>query len=259
MSQSTKQAVTECPGCAGTEIETNAYDYASVCASCGLVITSTGEPCIPDATSPDATYEDTQEHEFREQYAATNDTESRLLDAFGTIEDITDRLPIPTETRIEAADIFLTAFRDGITDSRERTSFVTACVRLASVSTSKPVPTTRLIDAVDNIHSKQFHRHRKVIASETDVDIYTPTPAEYVWFLEATDTITEVGDSVKKLLESAVETKGLVGKDPAGVAAAAAYVVDDSLKQATAADTMGVSTETIRRRSKTLREVLTDD
>lgn len=142
MSQTTKQAVTECPGCAGTEIETNAYDYASICASCGLVLTATGEPCIPDATSPDATYEDTQEHEFREQYAATNDTESRLLDAFGTIEDITDRLPIPTETRIEAADIFLTAFQNGITDSRERTSFVTACVRLASVSTSKPVPTT---------------------------------------------------------------------------------------------------------------------
>lgn len=98
-----------------------------------------------------------------------------------------------------------------------------------------------------------------MIASETDVDIYTPAPAEYVWFLEATDTITEVDDSVKQLLESAVETKGVVGKDPAGIAAAAAYVVDDALKQATAADAIGVSTETIRRRSKILREVLADD
>jgi len=259
MRQSTKQAVTECPGCGGTEIETNAYDYASFCANCGLVVTAAGEPSIPDVISSKMTDETTQEDSFREIYPATNDTENRLLDAFGTIEDLADCLPIPTETRIEAADIFLAAFRDGTTDSRERTCFMTACVRLASVSTSSPIPTDRLIDAVDEIYSKQFHRHRRVIASETNMQMSLPTPAEYVWFLEATDTITDTADSVRQLLDSAVGTKGLVGKDPAGIAAAGAYVVDDTLKQATAADAMGVSTETIRRRSKVLCEVLADD
>ena len=259
MNQLTQEPVPECPACAETNIETNAYDYASLCADCGLVITATGEPSISDAISPDMADEDTQVKSLREIYGVTNDTERRILDAFETIEDIDDCLPIPIETRIEAADIFLAAFRDGTTDSRERTCFVTACVRLASVSTSSPIPTDRLIDAADGIHSKQFHRHRQVIASETDMEMSLPTPAEYVWFLEATDTITDTATSVRQLLDSAVETKGLVGKDPAGIAAAGAYVVDDSLKQATVADAMGVSTETIRRRSKVLREVLADD
>ena len=259
MSQSTQQPATECPACTGTDIEMNAYDYASLCADCGLVISATGEPSISDAVSPDMADEDTRVKSLREIYGVTNDTERRILDAFETIEDIDDCLPIPIETRIEAADIFLAAFRDGHTDSRERTCFVTACVRLASVSTSTPIPTDRLIDAVDGIHSKQFHRHRRVIASETDMEMSFPTPADYVWFLEATDTITDTADSFRQLLDSAVETKGLVGKDPAGIAAAGAYVVDDALKQATAADAMGVSTETIRRRSKVLREVLADD
>lgn len=259
MSQSAKDVIGECPACNGTEIESNAYDHANICADCGIVITATGEPAASDVISPDTDNNAPEKADFREVCSVTNDTESRLRDAFGTIEDIADDLPTSTETRIEAADIFLAAFRKGITDSRERTCFTTACVRLASISTSQPVPTSRLIDAVDNIHSKTFHRHRHLITSGTGVEIGSPKPAEYVWFLEATNTIADRAEPVTQLLESAVETGDLVGKDPAGVAAAGAYIVDESLTQATVADAMGVSTETIRRRSKTLREVLSDD
>ena len=46
----------------------------------------------------------------------------------------------------------------------------------------------------------------------------------------------------------------LVGKDPAGVAAGGLYYTADSLTQQTVAETVGVSTETIRLRAADLRE-----
>jgi transcription initiation factor TFIIIB Brf1 subunit/transcription initiation factor TFIIB len=259
MSQATTIQTEACPSCGATTVETQVYSFEGVCRACGFVIQEGSEPSVPGELDQTSGTTESESETFRSQCTITCATEKRLVDAFETIEEIADTLPISTQTRQTAVDIYLNAFRGGVTDGREQTTFVAACLQLASVKSEQVIPSSRL-DDVEDVDLDRFHGYRQTIETETQLSLPTSTPIDYVWFLSATDVISdETEPLVRELLQAVSGNTKLVGKDPSGVAATAAYIVSDSLTQRAVATTVGVSIETIRRRSGVLKEAWNDD
>lgn len=258
MSQATTTQTETCPSCGATTVEPNVYSFDGVCTACGFVIQERSESMVPEPIAQIKDASESESETFRSQCTISCATEKRLVDAFESIEEIAEELPVSTQTRQEAANIYLNAFRTGVTDGRERATFVAACVQLASVNSEQVIPSRRL-NEIEDIDPDQFHRYRQTIESETQTTLPTPAPIDYVWFLSATDVIPdETEHKVRELLQAVSGSTKLAGKDPSGVAATAAYIVREDLTQREVATTVGVSIETIRRRSNDLREAWDD-
>lgn len=249
----TSQAET-CPICSSAAINETIDELDYVCEQCGFVIT-------PDQESVSLDWEIT-EGEFREpqkdwmaECPVRNGTEQQLAEAFESIEDFTERFKLPDKVRKETVEVYCNAFRRGITDGRKTTCFVAACLHVASRQASYPIPINRLSE-LSVIESDKLHRSHVALYDELEIGPHTPKPSDYLDFLHA-----EVGFSssarnqIEQTLEDIEGNQTLVGKNPAGIAAAATYLCHDDYTQLQVAKAVGLSTETIRQRVIDLKEI----
>lgn len=245
-----------CPVCETSSLDEAAYGFDGLCTTCGFVVHETADrDVIPEwVRSTDSTEE--PDHEPWEAYCRiTNGTEAQLADAFGMIEEFSDDLPIPIEVRKQAAKLYTTAFRAELTDGRKTDSMVAACLRVGSLQAEKPIPISR-VTALESVSASTFRECRRDVKTEIEDQIMAVSPVAYLWLYEADLEIaaSTLADT-KALLESAEDSDSLVGKDPAGIAAAGVYHTTTDLTQQDVADPVGVSTETIRLRVGDLKEV----
>lgn len=247
MGETTSDPDIGCPVCDEAEVETDVYELDGICLNCGFVLQSDTET-IPDWALSDANPESPSRDDWETFCRVQNSTEQQLAEAFGEIESLVAEFELPTDLRAETAEIYGRAFRAEVTDGRETTSMVAACLRIASLRATKPIPTGRLTD-LDVVDRSIFRNSCSVLQSAVDITAPPVEPASYLWFLEHTLAIdSETITTASEFLESVSGVDEFVGKDPAGVAAGGLYYAADSLTQQTVADAVGVSTETVRLR-----------
>lgn len=253
MAEATSSHPDDCPVCDGGAVEADVYGLKGICVDCGFVLQADTET-IPEWAIPDGDDDSPSRDNWETFCRVRNATEQQLAEAFGDIESISAQFALPPDLRAEAAQIYGRAFRAEVTDGRETVSMVAACLRIGSLQATQPIPTGRLTET-DAVDSSLFRQSCSVLQSAVNITAPPVEPASYLWFLEhelAVDSQTV--STTEELLRSVSGMDALVGKDPAGVAAGGLYYTADSLTQQTVAETVGVSTETIRLRAADLRE-----
>ena len=244
----------ECPVCDSNRIEANVYDLNGICEECGFVLDKRNQIDVPqwavDASDETATG---QEGWF-EFCRVTNSTEQQLAEAFGLIEKIASLLPMTVQMRKEASNVYAAVFRSKATDGRDTKNMIAACLRVASRNVDRPVPRSRLTE-INDVSSSAFRKCVIAICNATEQDPSPLKPTDYLWFLQQSLNLEETEiEATSDTLRGLEETDVIAGKNPSGVAAAGVYATINSLTQKAAADAVGVSTETIRLRTKDIRE-----
>ena len=259
MSQSRPDKITECPACSNGDIDESVSGFDGVCDVCGFVIHDETDPTPPDWQLVENNSEETQRDDWLTVCQVRDATEKQLAQAFAAIEDIAQTLDLPTELRQDSADLYCEAFRSKTTDGRDTTNFVAACVRLASLQSEKPIPTSRLTE-IEDVESKKFRLSCDAIQEEVELNPPAPTPVDYIWFLnKALDLDESEITATDQSLGAVSGADSLVGKDPKGIAAATVYLTGEDYTQAAVAEAVCVSTETIRLRANQLQELLKYD
>lgn len=259
MSQSTQQQIDACSICDSEAIDESIEDFAGVCTDCGFVVHDPSDTTTPEwIQSPEEVEEQTPE-DWLTACRVRNSTEQQLARAFAALEDIGNTLCLDTDLRQEAAAIYCDAFLAGTTDGRDTICIIAACARLASLSTSQPIPPGRLgeISAVD---TRKYRLSQTAIQSDLALSPALPTPEDYVYFVaEELDLSRLVLDDTESTIEKVKGHPALVGKDPVGITAAAIYLAAENKTQSEVADAGGISTETIRQRVNQLRNIVRND
>lgn len=259
MSRSRLDTITECPACGNVDIDESVSGFDGVCGACGFVIHDETDPTPPDWQLAENNSGETQRDDWLTVCQVRDATEKQIAQAFAAIEDIARILDLPTELRQDSADLYCEAFRSKTTDGRDTTSFVAACVRLASLQSEKPIPTSRLME-IEDAESKKFRLSYDALREELELNPPTPTPEDYIWFLnKALDLDESEITGTDQSFGAVTGDDSLVGKDPKGIAAAVVYLTGEDYTQAAVAEAVGVSTETIRLRANQLQELLSND
>lgn len=257
-STSTNRELGECPACKSEQIDQSIAEVNAVCNGCGVVIHDVTDPAPPDWIVTDTDSSSSESGEWLDNCRIRNATEKRVAQAFDTLEDLADQVEAGHEIRVETSKIYCDAVLAEITSGRETPSLVAACLRLASTCLDQPVPQSRLTE-LSSVDVQKFRRSLSVLQDEVSEEVPTVSPSDYIPFLERALDLTapQTRDTEQALREVESEPE-LAGKDPAGVAAAGAYMVVEDATQATVATAVGVSTETIRVRTAQYRELLDD-
>jgi len=244
-----------CPACDQQAVDTTFEDFDGLCTACGFVIHDGANTTVPERLVPSEADEDATREDWLSVCRIHNATEQQIAEAFARIETLADQLEVSIEVREMAADTYCDAFRVRVTDGRDTASLVAACLRIASIQAGIPIPTGRLT-ASEDVSQSQFRRSGSAIREQLDLALETPDAVDYLEFVAVMLGLSKhVRNTVQQLLEDGQGSPLLVGKDPVGIAAGAVFVVCDDYTQETIARVSGVSTETIRLRAKTLREV----
>jgi len=255
--ESTADQPQACPVCEATDLEANVYGFDGLCQVCGFVIQDRNPQAeLPDWVRNGESTATSEHPSWQEHCQVTNATEAQLADAFGVIEAFSDHVPLPTDLRAAAAEAYGSTFRAELTDGRATEDMIAACLRVGSVHNDTPIPTGRLT-TLDSVSETTFRACRRDIQSELEYQAAAVSPAKYLWIFEseldvAAATLTET----QAFLESINDETVLVGKSPAGIAAAGLYWTADEITQQAVADVAGVSTETIRLRITDFEEVV---
>jgi transcription initiation factor TFIIB len=217
-----------------------------------------------DLTSPDwlVTEDSSDQQDTRDWLSVSrvhDATEQRIVEAFAELEALATCIPLSLDLREQAAGVYCDAFNANTTDGRDTSCAVAASVRLAALASEQPIPVGRLTTALD-LSQTAFRRSLDALKNDLDRTTETPVPADYVSFLANDLGIEEPFTSdVREILKNVSSDPSLVGKDPAGIAAAAVYLIVKDCTQAEVADAAGISTETVRQRTVQLRGLLADD
>jgi transcription initiation factor TFIIB len=258
MTQPTRSTLDFCPACDGPDIDESLENFNGVCEECGFVIRADEGSVSLDWKLEEPESGDDDQNDWLEECPIRNATEKRLAEAFDALETCADHLGISDELRQETADIYCDAFRAETTDGRAATCLIVACLRMASLRCQTPVPLGRLYN-YRNIGRTALRRSLTALKEDLSLQVDTPRPAGYLSFIGTTSTVSDAQLSrTERLLDDVENEPSLVGKDPAGIAAAGIYLCGD-LTQAEAADAVGVSTETIRLRVNQLQELTDHD
>jgi transcription initiation factor TFIIB len=259
MSQTQTTQIDACPACEATDIDETVAELDGICTSCGFVIHDSTDVALLDWYGTETNQDESQSADWLSVCRVHNATEQQLAVAFGEIEEIADYLDLPAELRQEVADVYCDAFRTRTTDGRDTASFVAACARLGSIRIEKPIPRGRLTELAE-VDNGKFHKSYLAIRDDLELSLTTPEATDYLWLLGTSLSLSssEIQDT-REMLETVTGEPSLVGKDPAGIAAAAVYLTDPDCTQTDVADVAGVSTETIRLRSTQLQTLVSHD
>ena len=183
-----------------------------------------------------------------------------LLEAFGILSRLKDKLGLPNHVVEKAAYLYRKAQHKGLIRGSTISSVLTASIYIAVRETGVP----RKLDdiaKITNVSPKEAYRSYRRIVSELDIKVPALDPAKYIIKVA---NVLNFDERIKRkaldILEVAKRENVLAGKDPTGVAASIVYLVNLTeklpLTQAMIAAKSGVTEVTIRNRSKEIRKKL---
>jgi len=193
-----------------------------------------------------------------------DETHSRNLSiAMAELDRMTSELHLPRNVKEEAALIYRNSLKADLIRGRSIDAFVAASVYAACRVLKVPRPLKRVAEASTREYSEVAMTYRLLIR-ELKIKPPVDQPFKFVPGIASKLGVRQPTERLAvEILREADKKKGLTGKDPRGLAAAALYMAcqenDDRRVQRVIAEAAGTTEVTLRNRYRGLKEVLDDE
>jgi transcription initiation factor TFIIB len=183
-----------------------------------------------------------------------------LSQAMNEITRLSDKLHIPTSVEENTALIYRKALDEGLIRGRSIKSIAAAALYAACRLTRTPRSLKEIAEASTR-QRKEISRCYRLLQRELEIKMPMDDPAKYISKIASHVRLSQkTQNTAIKLLEKAKDKKGIVGKGPTGMAAAALYIAaimnDQKLTQRELAKAANVTDVTVRNRYKELDKIL---
>jgi len=297
-----EEETNSCPSCGGTRIVSDRVTGEKVCGQCGMVVTDTVLDTGPeyrvfnlqeedrrrtgtgysytlydkglstvikgdrDAQGNKLDYE-TQRRMKRLQRqdnrSKVNETQARNLSiAMTEMDRMGSELHLPSNVKEQAALVYRKALKKDLIRGRSIDAFVAASIYAACRVLKVPRPLKVISAASSREHSEVAMTYR-LLLKELNIRPPIDGPYKFVPSIASKLKVRQPTEMLAvEILRKVNEKKGLTGKDPRGLAAAALYMAcqenNDRRVQKVIAEAAGTTEVTLRNRYRGLKEVLDD-
>jgi len=193
-----------------------------------------------------------------------NETHTRNLSiAMAELDRMSSELHLPKNVKEQAAFIYRRALKEDLIRGRSIDAFVAASVYAACRLLKVPRPLKMVSKASTREHSEVAMTYRLLIR-ELNIKPPVDGPFKFVPSIASKLGVKQPTERLAvEILREADKKKGLAGKDPRGLAAAALYMAcqenNDRRVQRVIAEAAGTTEVTLRNRYRGLKEVLNDE
>lgn len=193
-----------------------------------------------------------------------NETHTRNLSiAMAELDRMSSELHLPKNVKEQAAFIYRRSLKEDLIRGRSIDAFVAASLYAACRLLKVPRPLKRVSEASTREHSEVAMTYRLLIR-ELNIKPPVDQPFKFVPSIASKLGVRQPTERLAvEILRAADKRKGLTGKDPRGLAAAALYMAcqenDDRRVQRVIAEAAGTTEVTLRNRYRGLKEVLDDE
>jgi transcription initiation factor TFIIB len=186
--------------------------------------------------------------------------ERNLSQAMNELTRLADTLHIPASVEENAALLYRKALDEGLIRGRSIKSIAAAALYAACRLTRTPRSLKEIAEASTR-RRKEISRCYRLLQRELEINMPVDDPAKYISKIASHVRLSQQTQNVAAtLLEEAKAKKGIVGKGPTGMAAAALYIAammnDQNLTQRELAKAADVTEVTVRNRYKELDKIL---
>lgn len=176
------------------------------------------------------------------------------------IQRLIAELDLSEETQDRCLELLETVKNYGLLTGRSIAEMAAAIVYIAAREQNEP-RTLEEISQEAGATKKEIGRAYRHIGRNTEIRIIPPQPADHLGrFTEQMDLSEDVQEQAREIIEEALETNITSGKSPKGIAASALYLASHLEKEDRTmndmSNTLGITTITIRNRSRDLIEAL---
>jgi transcription initiation factor TFIIB len=180
-------------------------------------------------------------------------SDQRLVDLLTRVDIVAEELALAEAVRVRTAELVVEAWESRFMHGRSEDATIAACVSTACREAERPRPAPAIGEAIGVDASKLKSTFRKLV-TELKLQATSVGSVDYVLYLGAELALD--GESMAIAVEELRAADGIPG-NPAGVAAAALYLVVSDCANAvtlsTAGQAAGVSKETVWQRVEDLR------
>ena len=193
-----------------------------------------------------------------------NETHTRNLSiAMAELDRMSSELHIPKNAKERAALIYRQALKEDLIRGRSIDAFVAASIYAACRLLKVPRPLKMITKTSTREHSEVAMTYRLLIR-ELNIKPPVDSPFKFVPSIASKLGVKQPTERLAvEILREANKKKGLTGKDPRGLAAAALYMAcqenDDRRVQRIIAEAAGTTEVTLRNRYRGLKEVLNNE
>jgi len=186
-----------------------------------------------------------------------------LAEAMAELDRLADKSYIPQPIKEKAAIYYRKALDKSLVRGRSIASIATAALYLACRTTKTPRKLTEIAEA-SLVDKKDLGRCYRLLLRELEVEAPINDPLTYVSKIaERTGISGKSQGKAIEILREARKKRGLAGRDPMGLAAAALYIAsvqnNEKKTQRDIAKAANVTEVTVRNRYKTLKKQLNLD
>lgn len=183
-----------------------------------------------------------------------------LVKSLTFLSGLKEKLGIPLNTAEITSSLYRKALKQGLTRGRSASSLMAAALYVCCRQTMIPRSLQDISDA-GNISKKTLQKTVRVLISRLELEVPQYDTSSFITKLANNLGTKETTKRYAlKILEDVEKSGSTEGKNPMGQAAAALYLAsmlkNESINQREFAKLSGISSVTLRHRTKTMRKVL---
>ncbi len=189
-----------------------------------------------------------------------NSSKRTLVKSLILLNALKEKLGIPANTAEITATLYRKAMKQGLTRGRSTSSLMAAALYVCCRQTMTPRSLQDISD-VGNISKKTLQKTVRVLINRLELEVPQYDTSSFIIKLANNLGMKESTKRYAlKILENIIKSGSSEGKNPMGQAAASLYLAsmlkNESVNQTEFAKSSGVSSVTLRHRTKTMRKVL---
>lgn len=250
--------VEECPACGAETISYWEELDKCVCDDCSYVIESSTSQTSSLNLSTDMDRSEVEEETWSQSISVKDKSEANLVDVLSQVETVSDRLELPDELAIRAAEVVAEAWKINFMHGRTKPDIVGASVYAASREAQQGIPPAIIADKIESDRKTVKKTYQK-LKTELQLNIDPPRPTEYLGHICLE---LNLPSRVEKTAEE-ILAGHQAGGNPVGIAAAGVYVASEidgeELTLRKAAKVTDLTKETIWRQAERIREKNQED